>query len=337
MKKGKKKPRVLDLFCGAGGLSEGFKQAGYQIILGIDNIETFVKTFKKNHRRAVAICEDIRKISVDEIKENIKNESVDVVAGGPPCQGFSMAGRRDPKDPRNSLFAEFVRIVDGISPKFFVMENVKGILSMTTTRGEPVIDIIKKEFKRIGYEVDCRILLAADYGVPQKRHRVFFIGTNTSRNITFPAATHSKDSQLLMFEEKIKKWVPVKKVLLSKNEVDKIFFHSQRMIDGFKKREEKNKALGNGFGWQILNPNKPSYTISARYWKDGADALVKYSEKKIRMLTPLECARIQSFSDNFKFMGSKREIYIQIGNAVPPLMAKAVAKEIRKSLEKRRK
>jgi len=327
-----KKPTVIDLFCGAGGFSEGFKKAGYQILLGIDNIETFIETFKKNHKNTIAICGDIKKITVENIKRKIANKSIDIIIGGPPCQGFSAAGRRDKNDPRNSLFIEFIRFVDGLRPKYFVMENVRGLLSMSTANGEPVIEIIRKEFKKIGYEVECRVLLAADYGVPQKRYRVIFIGTNTNRPITFPNPTHSNKPQNELFKKILKEWVPVKNVLLKENEVNKIFFHSKKMIVGFKKRKEKNKNLGNGFGWQILDPNKPSYTISARYWKDGSDALVKYSDDKIRMLTPLECARIQSFPDNYKFMGSKKEIYMQIGNAVPVLMAKAIANEIKKNL-----
>jgi len=313
-----KKPAALDLFCGAGGFSEGFKKAGYEVLLGIDNIEIFIETFKENHKNTIAVCGNIRKITVENVKRRISNKSIDIIIGGP--------------DPRNSLFVEFIRFVDGLRPKYFVMENVRGLLSMSTANGEPVIEIIRKEFEKIGYKVDCRVLLAADYGVPQKRYRVIFIGTNTNRPITFPNPTHSNNPQNELFEKKLKEWVPVKNVLLKENKVDKVFFHSKKMIAGFKKRKEKNKNLGNGFGWQILNPDKPSYTISARYWKDGSDALVKYSDNRIRMLTPLECARIQSFPDNYKFMGSKREIYMQIGNAVPVLMAKAIANEIKKNL-----
>lgn len=327
-----KKPTVIDLFCGAGGFSEGFKQAGYQVLLGIDNIEIFIETFKANHENTIAICEDIRKITVKDVKKKITNKNIDIIIGGPPCQGFSAAGRRDKNDPRNSLFVEFIRFVDGLKPKYFVMENVRGLLSMSTANGEPVIEIIRTEFEKIGYKFEYRVLLATNYGVPQKRYRVIFIGTNTNRSITFPNPTHNNKSQSELFGKIFKEWVPVKNVLLKETEVDKSFFHSEKMIAGFRRRKEKNKSIGNGFGWQILNLDKPSYTISARYWKDGSDALVKYSDDRIRMLTPFECARIQSFPSNYKFMGSKRDIYTQIGNAVPPLMAKAIAEEIKHTL-----
>lgn len=244
-----------------------------------------------------------------------------------------MAGRRDTKDPRNSLFMEFVRIVEGIKPKFFVMENVPGILTMKTANGEIVKDIILKELERIGYKVHPpKKLLAADYGVPQKRKRVLFIGTKTSKEIKFPEPTHSKDPIKRSDGTMTRRWVPVSSVLIPKDKVNKSFFHSQKMIDGFNKRKLANSKNGKGFGAQYLRDNEPSYTISARYWKDGADALVKYSENEIRMLTPEECAAIQTFPPDYKWIGSKREVYMQIGNAVPCLLAKAVAEEIKNLL-----
>ena len=252
-----KKPTVIDLFCGAGGLSEGFRMSGYHTLLGLDSVGIFVESFKHNHRHAAAICDDIRQVSVDDIRAVTGNTTVDVVSGGPPCQGFSMAGRRDTKDPRNSLFMEFVRIVDGLKPKYIIMENVRGILSMKNAGGEPVIDIILKEFERIGYRVVPRTVLAADYGVPQKRKRVIFIGTNTGDPIEFPRQTHINPrlkKNDMLFDDGLEPWVPVKKVLLDKDNVEKNYFHSPRMIEGFLKRKEKHTSKGNGFGWQILHP-----------------------------------------------------------------------------------
>lgn len=321
---------VIDLFCGAGGMSEGFQQAGFNVVLGIDHIPTFVETFKKNHKNAEGISGDIRELSVEKLKKIVGDKKIDVIVGGPPCQGFSMAGRRDQKDPRNSLFMEFVRIVNGFKPKYFVMENVKGMLSMKTAKGENVINLIEEEFKKIGYKVKYEVLIAADYGVPQKRQRLIIIGTNTKKGITYPKQTHSELAFNTLDGEKILHWKGVSSVILDKKEVDKSFFHSQKMICGFKKRKEKHLSKGNGFGAQYLKMDKPSYTISARYWKDGADALVKYSDDEIRMLTPLECARIQSFPDHYEFVGSKKDIYTQIGNAVPPLLGKAIAEELKK-------
>ena len=330
MVKNNSKPTVVDLFCGAGGLSEGFRMAGYKILLGTDIDKYAISTFKKNNKRAKTISEDIRTVSGEKIKELLADQKVDVVVGGPPCQGFSNAGMRDPNDPRNSLFMEFVRIVGTLRPEWIVMENVPGILTMKTSSGELVKDIILKEFDRIGYKVKTKILLAADYGVPQKRRRVIFLGTRTGNQITFPLETYSNRPKKLLNGIVQKKWIGVGNLLEKK--VDKKYYHTARMIEGFKRRKAENEASGNGFGWQILDMAEPSYTISARYWKDGSDAIVQYSENKARMLTEREVARIQSFPDDYQFVGPKREVYRQIGNAVPCLLAKALAIEIKSKL-----
>lgn len=327
----KKRMNVVDLFCGAGGLSTGFRMAGFNVLLGIDNIPVFCKTFEKNDHKS--ICGDIKEISIDEIKKTINKEKVDVVVGGPPCQGFSMAGRRDPKDPRNSLFMEFVRVVEGLQPDYFVMENVPGILNMKTEEGELVSEIIFKEFEKRGYRIKAKKLNSADYGVPQKRRRVIFIGTKTEKPIKFPVPTHSKEPKMRFDGTMEKKWEPVSSVLKNKRDVDEKYFHSQKMIEGFNKRKEKNKKKGKGFGAQYLRMDEPSFTISARYWKDGAEALVKYNENEVRKLTEEEAAAIQTFPKDYEFVGSKTDVYKQIGNAVPCLMAKAIAEEIKKSIQ----
>jgi len=327
----KDKPTVIDLFCGAGGLSKGFEMAGFKILVGLDNDKWSIETFQKNHKDVKIIDEDIKKVSGEDIEKLIGTKNVDVVIGGPPCQGFSIAGRRDPKDPINSLFVEFIRIVNHFKPEWVVMENVLGIRSMKTAKGELVVDIIKKEFRKIGYDAIWKTLNAADYGVPQKRRRVFFIARRNGKKFSFPSETHSKTPQKRIDGSLIKKWVPVKDVLLKESEVEKKYFHTPKMIEGFKRRKQKNIENKKGFGWQILRLDEPSFTISARYWKDGSDALVMYSPTKIRMLTERECARIQGFPDDFEFAGPKREVYKQIGNAVPPLLAKTIAEEIKKS------
>lgn len=329
------KPTVLDLFCGAGGLSKGFEMAGFEVVLGIEKDPVFMSTFKRNHPSATLNGDhiDIRELTAKTILEKVGNRKIDLMIGGPPCQGFSMAGRRDPKDPRNSLFKHYARLVRALKPKWFVMENVPGLLKAKTAKGESVDAIIRAEFEKSGYQVKPFILLAANYGVPQKRKRLFYIGTNTGLPITAPEPTHAENPANTLLGSKLEKWVGVGKVIIPEQEVDPKFFHSQKMIDGFIKRKARNEAKGKGFGWQILEMDKPSYTISARYWKDGADALVKYSETRIRMLSERECARIQSFPDDYEFLGNKTQRYTQIGNAVPPLLAKAIALEIKRKLD----
>ena len=318
---------VISLFSGCGGLDLGFKKSGFNILLANDMDKYAGQTYKENFPETKFIFGDIRKISVEDMKKRIGNRPIDAVIGGPPCQGFSNAGLRDPKDPRNSLFMEFIRIVAGFKPKYVVLENVPGILTMRTEKGDLVKDIIRDEFNKIGYKIESRILLATDYGVPQKRRRVIFIGTNTGKPIVFPQPTHAKTSS-----STLKPWVSAYSVLFDKDKVDKRYFHTQKMINGFMERKNRNKAKGNGFGWQILKKDEPSYTISARYWKDGSDALVYYSKNEVRMLTERECARIQSFPDDFIFTGPRKEIYRQIGNAVPPLLAESIANTIKKQL-----
>jgi DNA (cytosine-5)-methyltransferase 1 len=318
----KKGLNVLDLFCGAGGLSEGFRQAGFNVVMGIDHNETALKTFMKNHLGSEIIRGDIAKITKKDISNRISGKKIDVIIGGPPCQGFSMAGKRIPNDPRNSLFREYLRLVKEIRPKVFVMENVRGLLSMKNGNGQKVIDIILGEFRKIkGYSTVMYPVNAADYGVPQIRQRIFVIGIKKYCKFNFPSPIYPK-----------KKWVSVKNLLINRDKIDKKYFYSDKLIKGFKRREKENKKRKLGFGWQFINPDKPSYTISARYWKDGAEALVKYSSKRIRRLTPKECAFIQSFPQKYHFEGNEREVYQQIGNAVPPKLALNIANAIKNTL-----
>jgi DNA (cytosine-5)-methyltransferase 1 len=318
----KKECNVLDLFCGAGGISEGFRQAGFNTVLGVDHNESALRTFKRNHAQSEIIFGDITKISKNDILNKISGKKIDIIIGGPPCQGFSMAGKRVPNDPRNSLFREYLRLVREIKPKVFVMENVRGLLSMKDSQGQKVIEIILNEFRKIkNYSVELHAVNAANYGVPQIRQRIFVIGIKKGYKFNFPEPFYNRET-----------WRGVKSLLIRQNKTDKKYFYSDKLIKGFLRREKENKKRKLGFGWQFINPDKPSYTISARYWKDGAEALIKYSDKKIRRLTPKECALIQTFPKGYRFEGNEREVYQQIGNAVPPKLAFCIAKAVREAL-----
>ena len=222
------------------------------------------------------------------------------------CQSFSIAGKRDKNDPRNSLYMEYVKYLNYFNPKAFIMENVIGILSKKTETNESVIDIIMSELI-INYNCIICKLYASDFEVPQNRRRTIIIGIRKDLNIkpTEPPAILTKENR-----------IPVKNIILSKDAVDKSYYLSDKAIQGIKNKKEKSKAEGKGFGAQFLDMDKPSYTIPARYWKDGYDALVKYSETEIRRLTILELKRIQSFPDDYILDGSKKDVIIQIGNAV---------------------
>ena len=249
---------------------------------------------------------------------NTDNTSIDIIVGGPPCQGFSIAGKRDLKDPRNSLFMEYVKYLDYFQPKAFIMENVVGILSMKNATNEKVIDIIMSELNKNYNCIICK-LYASDFEVPQNRRRVIIIGIRKDLD-----KTPTEPKPLLSVEQRI----AVNTILLNKEDIDEKQYLSERAIQGIIKKKEKSKKNGNGFGAQFLKMDKPSYTIPARYWKDGYDALVKYSDTKIRRLTILELKRIQSFSDDFILCGNKKDQIMQIGNAVASKFAYHLGKHI---------
>jgi len=223
------------------------------------------------------------------------------------CQSFSIAGKRDKNDPRNALFMEYVKYLDYFKPKAFIMENVIGMLSKKTANGENVIDIIMEQLNR-NYNCIINKLYASDFEVPQNRRRTIIIGIRKDLNI-FP-----KEPELII--KTIQNRIPVKTILIPKEEVDKKYYLSEKALVGISNKKKVSKEKGFGFGAQILDLDKPSYTIPARYWKDGYDALVKYNENEIRRLTITELKRIQSFPDNYIINGSNKDIIMQIGNAV---------------------
>ena len=239
------------------------------------------------------------------------------------CQGFSIAGKRNKNDPRNSLFMEYCKYLNYFEPKAFIMENVMGILSMKTEDDENVIDII---MEKLGENYNCKInkLYASDFEVPQNRRRVIIVGIRKDLDI-FP----EEIKPFLTFDERI----PVKTVLEDEDDVDDSYFLSEKAIEGIKKKKAKSKLEGKGFGAQFLDPEKPSYTIPARYFKDGYDALVKYDEDRIRRLTITELKKIQSFPEDYILVGNKKETIMQIGNAVACRFAYHLGKYIIETLQ----
>ena len=203
----KKQPIVIDLFSGAGGFSEGFRQAGYNIVCGVDINEDCSKSYKANFENAKFINRNIREVSSKEILSicNLSKGEVDVIIGGPPCQGFSHAGKRLVDDPRNILFKEFVRVVNEIRPTYFVMENVVGLVTMAKGRFKKEI---LETFEEVGYTVDVKILNSADYGTPQNRHRTIFIGNKKGTPISFPSPTHNENG-----ENGLYKWTTVEEAI----------------------------------------------------------------------------------------------------------------------------
>ena len=311
--------KVLDLFCGCGGMSKGLEDAGSNIIAGLDIWDKAIDSYKQNFNH-LSVCEDISKLTpeVFDTKYNIGKYNIDLLVGGPPCQGFSIAGKRDKKDPRNSLFMEYVKYLNYFNPKAFIMENVMGILSMKNSSNIKVIDIIMEELNKNYNCIICK-LYASDFEVPQNRRRVIIIGIRKDLDIipTEPNIILTKEDR-----------VPVSTILIPKADIDAKNYLSEKALNGIKAKKERAKKNGNGFGAQFLKMDKPSYTIPARYWKDGYDALVKYSDTEVRRLTILELKRIQSFSDNFILEGNKKEQIMQIGNAVASRFAYHLGKHI---------
>lgn len=310
---------VLDLFCGCGGMSKGLEEAGLRIVAGLDIWDKAIDSYRQNFSH-LSVCDDISRLTPRLFckKYEINNSDIDIIVGGPPCQGFSIAGKRDVKDPRNSLFMEYVRYLNYFNPKAFIMENVMGILSMKNASNMNVIDIIMEELDKNYSCIICK-LYASDFEVPQNRRRVIIIGVRKDLNIipTDPAPVVTKENR-----------IPVSTILQPKGEVDVKNYLSEKALNGIKAKKEKAKKNGNGFGAQFLKMDKPSYTIPARYWKDGYDALVAYSDTEVRRLTILELKRIQGFSDDFVLVGNRKEQIIQIGNAVASRFAYYLGKHI---------
>jgi DNA (cytosine-5)-methyltransferase 1 len=299
---------VIDLFCGCGGMSKGLTDAGLNVIAGIDIWDKAVESYNKNYHHK-AYCADLTQMPPEKFNElyNKENKNVDILVGGPPCQSFSIAGKRDKNDPRNALFMEYVKYLDYFKPKAFIMENVIGMLSKKTANGENVIDIIMEQLNR-NYNCIINKLYASDFEVPQNRRRTIIIGIRKDLNIL------PKEPEPII--KSVQDRIPVKNILIPKEEVDKKYYLSEKALAGIENKKSVNKEKGFGFGAQMLDFDKPSYTIPARYWKDGYDALVKYNEKEIRRLTITELKRIQSFPDNYIIDGSNKDIIMQIGNAV---------------------
>lgn len=344
----KNKPTVIDLFCGCGGLSYGFIEAGYDVLLGIDHWKDAIVTFENTHKNAKGIVADLFTETPKDISKQTGIKNIDIIIGGPPCQGFSIAGKRMIDDERNQLYKSFVNFVDFYRPKAFVMENVSNIISM----GKGVVkDLIIEDFEKLGYTVVYKILLASEFGVPQNRRRAFFVGTKNNKEFIFPEPTtenliSSKEAISDLSEKSLLDGTPYKsepkseyQKLIRENSVGifnhEITNHSDQTTniislvpDGGNYKnlpEELRKTRNVNIAWTRLNSSKPSFTIDTGHRHH-------FHYKYNRVPTVRESARIQSFPDTFIFLGSKTSQYKQVGNAVPPMLAKVIATEIKKYL-----
>lgn len=354
---------IIDLFCGCGGFSKGFEQAGFKIRLGLDIWQDAVTTYKENFPNAVTIVDDISKLTGKDLltAAGMTADEVDVIIGGPPCQGFSLSGKRMLDDPRNVLYKSFVRMVESIQPKAFVMENVPGLVKLFNGQ---VKEQVIEDFTNIGYNVKMSQLTACDFGVPQARTRVFFVGINESKckdvKYSFPTATYGNeqkpyvtcrdalsdldfigDTQLL--PEETEYLLPASndyQRFMRKN-ADKLLNHvttihtekTRKIIsmvpDGGNYKDLPRELWSTRkvhIAWTRMDSSKPCFTIDT-----GHNHHFHYHANRVP--TVRESARIQSFPDDFRFIGIKTSQLKQVGNAVPPLLAQAVAESIITALE----
>ena len=377
----------VDLFAGAGGFGLGFQMSGYFTpICSVEKDLWAVETLKTNNKHQI-IHADITKISSRNDIKKYCPISPDVIIGGPPCQGFSNAGKRDPLDPRNTLFQYFVKWVSVLKPKVFVMENVPGLLARKNAEGEKVIDIIQEAFSKIGYRCQVWILNALNYGVPQMRQRIYIVGNRSNCMIPPPVQSHSiskKDGLL----PAVTAWEAISDLPQIQAREGNEFMeydqvacnnfqiqcrehsigvynhvamkHTHRLVSRFQKimdgcsieslPEELKVKRRNGNGelseslyssnYRHIEPHNVSFTIPASFYSTFIHPFIP------RNITAREAARIQSFPDWYVFKGKRTQIsskllvtlgkeeenhlsqYNQIGNAVPPIMAKAIANRI---------
>jgi len=319
------KYNYIDLFCGAGGLSLGLELAGFTGLAAVEFKKSAVETYKHNFNHLV-ISDDIKKGSTkktlyEHIESKLNDNSVDLICGGFPCQRYSLSGYRIVEDGRNSLYRDMVKIIEYIKPKYVLMENVVGLRSMLQGKIE---EKIINDLNEIGYNVNVATLNASDYRVPQLRSRVIFIANNLNKRNYHPMP--------ILYQRDYKTVKSSIEDLIDKD--DDFNFnhvttkHSPEMQERLKAVPEGESLYENySDAWKKCPWEKPSCTIKENHGGVNIHPLLP------RVITVREMARLQSFPDDFLFKGSKKWQMVQVGNAVPPLLAKAIGLAIRKSLE----
>lgn len=348
--------KVIDLFSGVGGLSLGFQMAGCQIVLANEIDKSIAESYQRNHPETRMINHDITQLDIPLVFTEYAN-ATDIIVGGPPCQGFSQKGQRKTiNDSRNFLFNYYYKVVDYVRPKFFVIENVPNILTAENGYFKQEITEI---FQGIGYELSCKVLNAADYGVPQNRHRAFIVGNRIGARFEFPQyapkrvsiwdaisdlaflesgegkfeqayqevpssdyQTTLRDGATRLYNHQATKHSPdaIKKLTLIPPEGDKSVLPSSMLT----------KSIYSGT-WCRMKKSEQAVTITTRFDTPSSGQFTHPFLN--RAITVREAARIQSFPDSFIFYGNKGSQMKQVGNAVPPLLAKAVAEKIKEYLE----
>lgn len=345
------KLKVIDLFSGCGGFSFGFESAGYHVVLGVDNDKTALETFKANHKNSKVLLADLHQDkAIDDIVNAIKGHKIDVIIAGPPCQGFSLTGARQKNDDRNKLFYSVFNLAQRIKPKAIIIENVPGLATLYNGHAK---DGIIKEFGKLNFTNNFKVLYAPDYEVPQIRKRIFFVGLSSKLGtFEFPKevltpekynttsiAISDLPARVIDFGEEIDKYDKPTKTEYQKKmrNGNKTLFnhvaskHTDHVISVISQVPDggNHKDLPKGVGdsrtfneaWTRYHSKKPSKTIDTGHRNH-------FHYKYNRVPTVRENARLQSFPDNFVFSGNRTQQNKQVGNAVPPLLGFHIAKKL---------
>jgi DNA (cytosine-5)-methyltransferase 1 len=360
--------KVVDLFCGAGGLSEGFRQAGFHVLAGLDIDEAAGRTFSATHPEATFFPGKIQDIKVKDILKatGLKPGELDVLVGGPPCQGYSVYNhQRGVDDPRAGLFREYLRIVEGLKPRWLVMENVSGLTSIADGG---IIREIEAGMGRLGYVVKWQILKAEEYGVPQERRRIVFIANRIGAPILFPEPTHGPGLQPF-----VTIWDAIGDLMsLQNGEVRGRLPYASAPMNSYQAELRGNRTEVDNHSASRLstvNLERMKHIPAGGSWRDIPFDLLPAGMKKAkrsdhtkrygrprksdlsctvltkcdihwgayihpeqdRAISVREAARLQSFPDSFEFLGSRTDQYVQVGNAVPPLLGRAIANALIKA------
>lgn len=345
--------KAIDLFSGCGGFSFGFQQAGFHVTLGVDNNEIALQTFKFNHNNSKVLLLDLHlDEAIKQIVEETNNEVIDVIIAGPPCQGFSLTGSRNENDERNTLFNAVFKLAERIKPKAFIIENVPGLLKLYGGKAKNAIIRLCDE---LGYTCNPQLLFAPDYGIPQIRKRVFFVALKKEfGTFEFPTPTHTKENYIgcrdaigdlpdlendLGSEKMEYTKTPFSAYQQEMRNGNKIIMnhvgtkHTEHVIDVISQVPEggNHKDLPVGVGdsrkfneaWTRYHSERPCKTIDTGHRNH-------FHYQWNRVPTVRENARLQSFPDDFVFLGNKTEQNRQVGNAVPPILGQILANHLKK-------